>query len=315
MMNRTTKEEFTQELYDWAKNWENDIQKSLKRNITLYLNGIGNMGEYLASLISGKHGAASGGSGFDLSNGTTADESKFACLVQAKKCTNKECEKKFLFFMPTDKCEKCGSNLDYMSDSRWGIDSDAGIKYHNELEYYWMQILEPVKYHYSCREFVYKCFRIDAKDKNFYEYLKNQNDNGSKNNCNFQPYSVDFYRSSPVLVAEFKIEIGIETKVTPTFFDLDNQQPEEFDTQILEITHCKRTLEVLGLDETKIYPYTQNKNKSWSKQDVLETGFHKERDYLIKIILENLNGKKLSEIVPIKPKSLGKERGTTKRKL
>jgi hypothetical protein len=317
---KVTKERFLDELKQWSLGWSSDIDKSLERNLTLFGSSLGERGEYFASLISGKSGTGSGGSGFDLSDGVSADESKFACLVQPKHCNT--CKQqgvsntRIIFFY--DKCPKCqGDDFTYVYDTRWGVDAFAGVQYKSLMENYWLQVLEPKVYHGSCRTFVYKCYKVLANDPKFSEYLTNQLQNGSKNLCNLLPYSFDFYRFSPIKVAEIEIDITTKTPiVTDIFWNLENTDFEvmpltgKFAPNIT-IEESKVILENLGIDN--LYPYTTTKSKSWSTQDKILTNFQSEREYLLQFIQNSIGDKNPADLLTLRSKSLGKDRGETKR--
>lgn len=325
------KEFFLSEVKDWTITWSKDIDISLDRNLTIFASSIGTRGEYFASLISGKPGMGSGGSGFDLSDSVTADESKFTCLVQPKvcnKCVDIYCkennvtksstiESKFriIFFYPN--CPKCGGNdFKYINDSRWGIDSKAGIQYKDKMENYWFQLLEPTEYDSNCRTFIYKCFKVSAKNEKFTEYLLNQMNNGSKDNCNLLPFSFDFYRFSPVKVVEIMIDLKEgESTVTDIFWNTSNEEVEKMPIDgkyapPLNKEELKLVLENLEVD---IYSYTGSKSKSWSKADKDLTGFESEGEYLKSLVKSSISDKNLADFISIRNKSLNKDRGKTTR--
>jgi len=311
-----TKEKFLSEIKEWSMSWLKDIEKSIDRNLTMFGTSIGERGEYLASLISGKSGTGSGGSGFDLSDGDSADESKFACLIQPKCCLtckkNNEKNDRIIFFY--NNCPKCGSTeFKYINDSRWGIDAKAGVQYKDKMENYWLQTLEPVEYNSNCRTFIYKCFKVSAHNENFSEYVLNQLENGSKDNCNLLPYSVDFYRFSPIKVVEVQIELNEKGNIiSDVFWNLSNTEVEKMPMDVLTKEECKLVLENLGVN---IYSYTTSKSKSWSKSDKKNTGFENELDYLKVLIKNSISDKNLADYISIRKKSLGKDRGITTRSL
>lgn len=327
-----SKEDFLNKIKEWSSNWSKDINKSLDRNLTIFGSSVGVEGEYLASLISGKSGTGSGGSGFDLSDGISADESKFACLVQPKVCnkcvdtysmennvSKKSIESKCRIIFFYSNCPKCGGNdFKYIKDSRWGIDSKAGIQYKDKMENYWLQTLEPTEYDSNCRTFIYKCFRVLSKNENFSEYLQNQMENGSKDNCNLLPFSVDFYRFSPVKVAEVMIELKEdESIVNDIFWNPLNEEVEKMPVDgkyspSLNKEEIKSVLEDLEVD---IYSYSKSKSKSWSKADKDLTGFESELEYLKKLVKSSIGDKNLADFISIRNKSLGKDRGITTRNL
>ena len=231
------------------------IRQSIDRNLDLFFTNKGDCGEYLGSLVSDKLGTGSGGSGFDLSDGSLADEVKFACLIQPSRCN--ECGSKVLFF--EKECRRCNStDLKPLNDSRWSIDTDAGIKYHEEMDNYILQLLEPKEYTSSCRTFIYKYYIVDAHNKYFLNYLQNQYNGGSKKTANFIPYSFDFYMSEPIKLIEIEIEVGEEgNEYNTIFWDLENTTVEEMPTSILR----KKELHTL-LDNIDI---------SYRKSDKLDT--------------------------------------------
>jgi hypothetical protein len=336
-------EKFREELCQWSFFWKKDIEKSKERNLTLFASDLGNKGEYFASLLSGKKGTGSGGSGFDLIGYSTdpnlegdilADESKFTCLVQpkfCKKCIDNYCvennitdkkeknsvKNKFKIIFFYEKCPKCESNdFEFVNDSRWGIDAYAGVKYKDNLEYYWLQVLEPSDYDGGCRKFNYKCFKISAKDKNFSEYLENQLEQGSKNNCNLLPYSYDFYRFSPIKICEFIIDIsGENTNIIDVFWNLESDRVEDLplDGKYSPNLTKDELISIFENMQINPYGYTSDKKKSWSKADVKSTGFDSEVTYLLNSLKNISNGKNISEYLSIRKKSHGKDRGKTER--
>jgi hypothetical protein len=328
-----SKDEFLNEIKEWSSSWDSDIKKSIDRNITLFASSIGTRGEYLASLISGKMGTGSGGSGFDLSDKETADESKIACLVQPKvcnKCVDDYCKKnkikkdssiesknRIIFFY--ENCPTCsGNSFKYISDSRWGIDAKAGITYKDKMDTYWLQTLEPSEYDSKCRTFIYKCFKISAKNENFSDYLLNQKENGSKDNCNLLPFSIDFYRFSPIKVVEVMIELKDgDSVVTDIFWNLSNIEIEKMPSTgiyapSLTKDELKDVLENLGVN---VYSYTDSKTKSWSKNDKILSGYKSEIDYLKNLVNNSIKDNNLADYLSIRKKSLGKDRGITTRSL
>jgi len=288
----TPKQDFISNFKTFSNGWPIRIKQSLQSNLDGFISESGFMGEYLASLITGKKGTASAGLGFDLSDGVKADESKLAVLVRGKTCT--ECGSKYLFFRET--CE-CGSdNFKYPNDSRWGIDAKAGIEYKSQLDKYILQVIKPKTNDASCKEFIYEAFLVDAKNPHFTEYLMNQYVNSPKsNNCNLLPYSYDFYRAQPIQVVSLEITLNeFDSDVNCVYYNLKNQKCEEMPLDVVEANTLKNILENHSITF---------KNSS-SKQT------------LISLIKSNLDTSKLTiENFPLKVKSLGKERGTLIRKL
>jgi hypothetical protein len=281
-------EEFVDEFKYWSDSWYHNIQLSLGRNLSLFPGNTGDYGELFGSFITGKLGTASGGSGFDLSNGVTADESKLCVWVQPKVCNcgTKTVQNKSIFFK-NEKCE-CGREFKYVKDSRWGIDSKAGVIYNEQLDNYILQLIEPVEYKYDNFEFVYSCWFINGKDSNFHEYLVNQNENSKSNNCNLVPYSFDFYRGHPKLKVKLKIILTKNgSNINKLFWNLDNDKNEKMPFDIV------KKEEILFLDDSI-------KNAPLKKmQEEMKSKF-----------VENL-----ADFLPLRSKSLNKERGITSRKI
>lgn len=288
----TKKEDFILNFKDFSNNWPIQIRQSRLSNLDMFLSDSGPMGEYLGSLITGKKGTASAGLGFDLSDGVTADEVKLASLVRPKKCVH--CGVKMLFFK--EKCD-CGStDFKNLGDSRWSIDSKAGIEYKEQLDKYILQVIKPLNNLFDCKEFIYEAFLIDAKNKYFTEYLKNQLLNSPKsNNCNLLPYSFDFYRAEPMKVVALKITLNeLDSDIESLYYNLKNTNSEKMPLNIVESKTLKNILE-----ENSILFKKSSSNQT-----------------LINLIETNLDVDKLTiEDFPLKQKNLGKERGTLFRKL
>ncbi len=288
----TVKKDFISEFKTFSDKWPTQIRQSVLTNLDGFVSESGFMGEFLASLITGKKGTASAGSGFDLSDGNRADEAKLAILVRASVCTN--CGSKVLFFK--EKCD-CGcSKFKFPNDSRFTIDSKAGIEYKEQLDKYVVQVIKPVVNSFDCTEFIYEAFLIDAKNKYFTEYLMNQYVNSNKsNNCNLLPYSYDFHRAEPVKVVSIKISLNQTNSIIEClFYKLDNTIPEKMPLNIVASKTLKNILQNNSIQF----------KKSCSKQ------------MLINLIESNLDASNLTiESFPLKQKSLGKERGITTRKI
>jgi len=126
--------------------------------------------------------------GYDHDNG---DETKGLSLVQPKKCEC--CGVKLHFF--AEVC-LCGSkNFKYISDSRWGIDSNA--HFNHNIPFYHLWVFYPEKYSHDCKKFFLKQFIIDSNNIKFKEILNVQIEKGKNINKNFLPFSMDFYASNP----------------------------------------------------------------------------------------------------------------------
>lgn len=288
----TTREDFISAFKSFSDTWPIRIKQSINSNLDGFVSESGFMGEFLASLITGKKGTASAGSGFDLSDGTTADESKLAVLVRAAVCN--KCGEKVLFF--TEECS-CGStDFTYPSDSRWGIDAKAGIEYKDQLDKYILQVIRPVDNSFDCKQFIYQAFLVDAKNKYFTEYLMNQYVNSNKsNNCNLLPYSYDFYRAEPILVVSLMITLNeSDSNIDCLYYNLNNNVCERMPLEIVPVKYIKSILESNSIG------FKKNSSKS----------------ELINLLESNLNTNILSsEYFPLKTKNLNKNRGITSRKI
>jgi hypothetical protein len=288
----TKKEDFISEFKTFSDRWPTQIRQSRISNLDMFASDSGTMGEFLASLITGKKGTASAGSGFDLSDGIKADESKLAILVRAAVCN--KCGEKVLFFKET--CS-CGStDFTYPSDSRWGIDSKAGIEYKEQLDKYILQVIKPVRNSFDCNEFIYDAFLVDANNKYFTEYLMNQYVNSNKsNNCNLLPHSYDFYRAEPVKVVSLKITLNdFDSNIDCLYYDLNNNVSEIMPLDIVPVKYIKSILESKSIDFKNSFSKTK----------------------LINVLKSNLNTNILnSDYFPLKIKNLNKNRGITSRKI
>jgi hypothetical protein len=289
----TSQEQFISEFKTFSDKWPTQIRQSILTNLDGFVSESGNMGEFLASLITGKKGTASAGSGFDLSDGIKADEAKLAILARASICV--KCGSKVLFFK--EKCT-CGSTKfrSIGGTSRFGIDSKAGIEYKEQLDKYVLQIIKPTTNSFNCTEFIYEAFLVDANNQYFTEYLTNQYINSTKsNNCNMLPYSYDFYRAEPMKVVSLKIILNeLNSDIECTYYNLKNTKSEKMPINLVDIKFIKNILQRNSIEF----------KKGSSKQT------------LISLLNENLDVNKLTtDNFPLKQKNLGKDRGTTSRKL
>ena len=293
-MSYAIKEEYREILQQWTGNWLWQIPSSIKRNLDLVCSDSGAMGEDLASIVSGKKGNASVGSGFDLSDKKRkkADEVKLASWIQSSLCQS--CKEKVLFWC--SQCNHCGSlDLKIKADSRWGIDAKSTYLYKKELEYYHLMIVEPKEYVSSCRTFTLSHFIIKGSNNYFCDYTKNQYFNSSKsNNCNLLPYSYDFYMCDPIKIIEATIiveneNVGIEMN----YFDLNNKIPENMDIDKLGSKELKILLDSRGIE------YKSNSNLGGLK----------------KLLSNEFPTSIPKELLSLRNKSLNKDRGKTSRKI
>lgn len=204
---------------------EMELERASDRNIPLAFIGVGNFGEYLCSLISGKIGSGSkGGCAFDLlsKDNTKADEVKTICLIQPKKCI--ECQVKIPYFQKV--CSGCNkSEFKIIRDSRAGINVIEHFKYESKFENYWIVIID-LKGNEQDDVIQIKIYKIDAKNRYFNELLRTQKEKSKSRTTNLLPYSYDFYASGPehiydIELSKEKIEICKVMKIL------------EFDTKVL----------------------------------------------------------------------------------
>ena len=270
-MNKINSGYFVRCFRQMTGSWKNQLELSLQTNLDLFISEAGGLGEYLAHLITGKTGNASAGSGFDLideekkrnKENRFADEAKMCVNIRGIKCGS--CNIRYLFWKKPEICS-CGENLTknkYKGGGRFGIDAEAGVEYHKELDKYIVQSIDPVEYNKDCRKLTYRAWIIDAYNPQFVEYVENQYYNAKANNCNLLPYSYDFYRAEPVKVIELLIDINDDT-IIPVFFDLDNTISDKMNINLLkskELTHYN----LLKDNETNIGKLFPLRNKNLNK--------------------------------------------------
>lgn len=289
----TLEKDFISEFKTFSDRWPSQIRQSILTNLDGFVSESGFMGEFLASLITGKKGTASAGSGFDLSDGNKADEAKLAVLARASICN--KCGSKVLFFK--EKCT-CGSTKfrSMGGTSRFGIDSKAGIKYKEQLDKYVLQTIKPTINSFDCREFIYEAFLVDANNEHFTEYLTNQHINSTKSNmCNLLPYSYDFYRAEPIKVISLKITLNkFDSNIESLYYKLDNFVSEPMPFDVLTRDDIKSILKSNSIT----FKNTYSKIK------------------LIELVKLNINASEInSSNFQLKAKNLNKDRGVTKRKI
>ena len=154
-------------------------------------------------------------------------ESKYSSRVQSRNCKN--CGSKVMFFINT--CQTCGSkDLKSPKDSRWGISSEAHLKYYDSLKGYRLALLEPIEDDANCREFVLRSWFIETKNPYLTSYAKTQFDSVKSNHINFMPLGRDFYYSSPCLHLKAYITYdGVDIE----YFNIENKTPEEIPKKFL----------------------------------------------------------------------------------
>lgn len=216
-----------------AKVWQ--IQLNLEyeyrknQNTRLSFKDIGAFCELLATYYnSGFIGSGTGGMGLDLINYTTGKtiEVKSCCTIQNAKCNN--CGTKFndLF---NDNCPKCKSyDIKKITDSRFGIDAKEFLRQFNngKFENFTMCYISLVDQDKQQNTITVKLewFKVEFTDdeiKNIQlEYFKNQVNFGRKPHCNLLPKSYDFYKLCPTKIDDKNIIINYKNiNISPEVVD------------------------------------------------------------------------------------------------
>lgn len=281
----------------FAKIWQIQLNveyNNPKKNVRISFKDVGPFCEYLALMFEPDYqGGGSGGMGFDLYNkiNNKAIEVKGCCTIQNAKCG--DCNAKFndLFL---DHCPDCGSHkLIRVNDSRFGIKASETLRQYKEnifggfiLGHVSMEEHIKLKHTIVIKIDWYKLdFDSDEEIKNIrLEYFENQKTLGKKDTNNLLPNSFDFYKLAPLKIYEHVIEIN---------YDDLNTVPR-----------------VIG-KKTNYYP----------RVDGEKIRFYKDE----KVIFKNLKtydpstntaeAKDFTLHMPYRNKSLGKERGDTRRNL
>jgi len=186
----------------WAVELSTEKAIGLATRFSMAFSDPGKFGEVLCALISGMHGSGTGGSGFDLSNGTHAAEVKTVCLCQPWKC--KSCNRKSPWTSIV--CVHCSSNaLSRVNDSRFGIKPSAHFKYKETLKLYWLVEIN----HEADDKYFVHVWTIDSSNEYFNLYLKTQSEHGF-DNCNMLPRSYDFHMCGPRLIYKINFKLDID---------------------------------------------------------------------------------------------------------
>ena len=273
-----------------AKIWQIQLNieyEKPEKNVRLSFNDIGSFCEHLATdYYNGFVGSGSGGMGLDLRNFTAKKtiECKACCTIQNSKC--KQCSEKFnsLFL---DKCPQCDSvNFREMKDSRFSINAkellkqlEAGIFENLTLCHISLGGIDKTKKEITV---IMHWFRVDFSDNdikdNQLEYFRNQVNYGKANTCNLLPDSFDFFKLNPTQFSEAKIIIRYDDiSKLPTISQTDKSDP-------------------LLVPEKIIPP---DKRADFRELESYKDGFASVKDF--------------TKHIPYKTKSLGKERGDTRR--
>jgi len=279
----------TEDLKEYGINEKKNIDKEKTRNRNqpyAFISG-GDFGEQLTlDMYPETIGSASkGGMAFD--NKTlgknnelvSAKEVKFVSRIGTKLC--KICKNKCPPFQIT--CLYCKSdNFKYMSDSRAGISSEAHIKYKHLIDVY---IIFVQDYDNTTQTITIKCFKFSTKNSYFNTYIQNQYDSGKKKGgtCNFIPYSYDWFMSGPISI--MNVDINISKNEPEIVYHLYNPLSDIYDdvpnSMLEKILTSKE--KIIILDKTKLINGCFN------------------YDYI-------------KDIFKLRPKNIGKSRGSTSRK-
>jgi hypothetical protein len=183
-------------LNKFCSNWQEKIKLGKKYNSPLSLGFNDGEFELLSCVENNLMGTGSISHGYDHTN---KDETKGTSWIQPKKC--KKCESKLHFF--SEKCSCDSSDMEYINDSRWGIDVVAHFKY--QLQNYRLWFLYTDKFNFDCNTFYLNQFVINSDNINFQKILKVQESRSDSRYKNFLPNSSDFYACNPVEESSFKI--------------------------------------------------------------------------------------------------------------
>ena len=203
-----------------AKIWQLQLNleyENQDRNVRLSFKDIGAFCEFLAIDYNPDFvGSGSGGMGLDLSNFITrkAIECKSCCTIQNSRCG--DCGGKFnsLFL---DRCPHCNSSkYEIIEDSRFSINAKELLDEIREnifenltLCHIYLSDIQPQN---NLMIIKLRWFRVDFNNTEVInyqlEYFKNQVEKGKSNTCNLLPYSFDFYKLRPLQFAETTIKIN-----------------------------------------------------------------------------------------------------------
>lgn len=228
------------------------------KNIPKAFMNVGGFGEELTTIIfPNSFGSASkGGCAFDnheYENGVLkiAREVKTCCLIQPKMCNT--CKKKAPYFQNI--CLFCNENNFAASpkDSRFGIDTDAHLKYAQYIKEYVTII---INHEHDTNQINLEVYLIKSDNVYFTNYIKNQAENSSSRTCNLLPYSYDFYASGPIKL----IAMSYDMHATLILEDIDLSQcmALDFDTSVL--TRAEKTNYEIS-DTRRFVPYDEIKHR------------------------------------------------------
>lgn len=219
--NMTTYDEIVEFVMIYALIFKTSLmieRKYKSSNISFAFTDISRFGEGLCSILSGFKGSGGKGSGFDLTNGTKANEVKTVCFCQPHKC--KKCGSSVPWTSNT--CANCNSTeLKTITDSRFGISAKAHVKYKDELETYWLVLIE----HDSEDIFKITVWTLKSDNKYFTNYINQQNKFASTT-CNLLPYSYDFYMSNPIQRLQIHIRLPESHMDDPSIVNMEYKDTE-----------------------------------------------------------------------------------------
>jgi len=224
------------------------------------------------------------GYAFDTSSN---DELKSCNYLQPKKCSS--CGESNNFFSVT--CNACGHDKfgSVKGDSRWNIDSDSHFKHFNDLNKYLLTLVD-----YVDGKILMKAWIVKKENPHFNRILRNQLDSAKSDGLNFLPYSHDFFMSDPTLFCEIKMDFI--TGESDIKIDIDSDK-------IYEVTKDHFQMNEAILSRQNLMDLLGDKAKKSFTKDVL-----------LDLLFDSRESIKLSDLIlPERVKSLGRERGNTKR--
>lgn len=176
-------------------------------------------GEALCASLSGLKGSGTKGSGADLTDGRIQDEVKTVCLCQPSRCAG--CDRRSPWSYTA--CAHCGSTeLERMTDSRFGINAAAHLKDKDTLRQYWCVALE----HVEGDVFQTTVWTIQSSNAYFAAYVDQQAKQSSKT-CNLLPRSYDFVLSGAKRVFQVQMTLPTNIDVAATVGDVDRTEVSE----------------------------------------------------------------------------------------
>ena len=209
---------FTQLLKHTFNNIQSEIKWCLDYNQGFTFD-TGKFGERVLFVVENTKGIPSnGGCAFDSASGA---EGKNCFLAQTYKCP--DCKSKNNYYSQV--CYKCGSdNRKDPNDSRWGIDSKAHFRYHDQIPCYIFSSVEPLNEDYNNPKYRIQVFRILSTNKMFNDILECQLQKGKTPHKNFMPFGRDFYMCAPIPLVDCVINVTEnDVEVNYDFYCPENQ--------------------------------------------------------------------------------------------